>query len=159
MVAVLEGAWRLRVGRIEYQRVGYGSYHWPATTLEGTRWFVTVGSGDGPFAVRHAYPVARRLADGGLGFVRARRPAGDGRVVVEAGEWLVSVWPWVDGTSTAGGDHESAADMAAALRCIRSQNWWKAGRCRVEASWSDCSKTKDGGAARIQVRRVSCGDC
>jgi hypothetical protein len=38
--AVVQEAWQLRIGRIDYAPVGFGSYHWHAWADED-RWFVT----------------------------------------------------------------------------------------------------------------------
>ena len=119
IAAVLADRWNMRTATLEYRRIGYGSYHWFATAEDGSRWFLTLDAADGPFAVRHAYAVARRLADAGLEFVRAPQPAMNRDVVVEVGEWLLSVWPWLEGRSATVGDHTSVADLAATLRCVR----------------------------------------
>jgi spectinomycin phosphotransferase len=115
----LEESWALSPAALEYQPVGYGSYHWLAQSTDGSRWFVTADAAAGPFAVRPAYAVARRLAECGLDFVRAPRPTAEGRVVLELGDWLLSLWPWIDGRSATTGQHASTADLVATLRCVR----------------------------------------
>lgn len=119
LAAALDTSWGLRTTVFEYRRIGYGSYHWLATAQGGSRWFVTVDSGGGPFAVRQAYDLARRLAEADLDFVRAPQPTNDGQVVVELGEWLVSAWPWLEGRSATYGEHTSVADLAATMWCVR----------------------------------------
>lgn len=119
VAGALDSGWGMRAAPLEYRRIGYGSYHWLATDENGSRWIVTVDTRNGPFAVRRAYALAGSLAASGLDFVRAPRPANDGQVVLEMGEWLVSVWPWLEGRSTMSGEHASPADLAATLRCIR----------------------------------------
>lgn len=148
---VLQRGWNMRLVELEYRRIGYGSYHWFVAAGDGSRWFVTLDAVDGPFAARHAYAVARRLADEGLEFVRAPHPATNGDVVVDVGEWLLSVWPWIDGRSTQSGDHASAPDLAATLRCVRRlhdfagidpvpelvEDWELSGRAKLQELLSD----------------------
>jgi spectinomycin phosphotransferase len=119
ITAAVEGAWSLEVDALEYQPVGYGSYHWLATTAGGRRWFVTVDAASGPFAVRQAYAVAAGLADAGLEFVRGPLLAGDGQVAVNLGDWLISVWPWIEGRSATTGDHTSRTDLAMTMELVR----------------------------------------
>jgi hypothetical protein len=157
----------MRLAEVENRRIGYGSYHWFATAGEGSDWFVTLDAVDGPFAARHSYAVARRLADEGLEFVRAPQPATSGDIVVDVGEWLLSVWPWVDGRSTTSSAHASAADLAAVLRCVRRlhdfaalnalpelvEDWELSGRAELKGSLT----YQIGGAVHIRLRcRHSC---
>jgi hypothetical protein len=90
--AVVEEAWQLRIRRIDYAPVGFGSYHWHAWA-DGDRWFVTadglvtggshLGASPAERARRLAAALssARLLRDEGLTFVVAPMPTGGGEIL------------------------------------------------------------------------------
>lgn len=118
VATLLREQWRLAAAHVEYARIGYGAYHWLATAGDG-RWLVTADPVDGRLPVVHCYELARRLASGGLDLVRPPLVTRDGAVAVAAGEWWVSVWPWLAGRSATTGRHASAADVAAVAAAVR----------------------------------------
>ena len=93
--AVVQEAWQLRIGRIDYAPVGFGSYHWHAWADED-RWFVTAddlvtgGSHLGTSPKERARRLAAAL--GTAGVLRA-----DGMTFV------VAPTPTVDGENSAAG--------------------------------------------------------
>lgn len=118
VATVLRDEWGLAVEAIAYAAVGYGSYHWWVTAV-GRRWFVTADGMDAPRPVVAAYELADRLAADGLGFVRAPHRAPDGRVVAPAGNWWLSVWPWIEGRTATDGRYERAEDLGGVLERLR----------------------------------------
>ncbi len=118
IASLLREQWRLYPAEVRYERVGYGGYHWLATT-GAKRWFVTADAVDGPRPAVPCYQLARRLAEEGLEVVRPPRVTHDGAVAVVTGGWWISVWPWLAGRSSGSGRHESAADVAAVASTVR----------------------------------------
>lgn len=114
--AVLRSTWGLSVESIEYAPIGYGSYHWHAAGASG-RWLVTADAVDERPVVA-AYQVASRLGEK-LEFVRSPQPRPDGGIVLERDGWLVSVWPWVEGSSGTFAEPRTAEELAAVATCLR----------------------------------------
>lgn len=92
--SVLSSSWRLEADSVEYAAIGYGSYHWHASG-DGARWLVTADLDDERPVVA-AYELTHRLGER-FGFVRSPLANRDGGVVVGQDDWVISVWPWVDG--------------------------------------------------------------
>lgn len=118
IASLLREHWRLTPAEVRYERIGYGGYHWLAAA-GGQRWLVTADAVDGPRPVVPCYELAKRLGDDGLEVVRPPLASGAGAVAVAAAGWWISVWPWLEGRSSTGGRHESAADLAAVAGAVR----------------------------------------
>ena len=82
LVQILATIWSVRAQNVEYERVGFGSYHWRTVTQDGAQWFVTADQAVTGKPVVQAYELARRLADDGLEFVRAKQPIHGARFMV-----------------------------------------------------------------------------
>ena len=126
----LAGAWRLRVDKIDYAPVGFGSHHWWVTADE-QRWFVTVD--DLEVRRRHlgealteplkrlsaALSTARSLRDGGMTFVVAPLPTDRGRIVHSLEErFAVAVYPHVEGETHQWGPYPTRAERLAVLGLV-----------------------------------------
>jgi spectinomycin phosphotransferase len=123
--AVVQDAWQLRIRRMDYAPVGFGSYHWHAWA-DDDRWFVTAddlvaGShlGTSPTErVRRlaaALGSARVLRDDGLTFVVAPMPTADGKILKIVEErWAVALYPFIDGYTPQWGAYSTNADRRAA---------------------------------------------
>jgi spectinomycin phosphotransferase/16S rRNA (guanine(1405)-N(7))-methyltransferase len=120
--AVVQKAWQLKIRRIDYAPVGFGSYHWHAWT-DQDRWFVTAddlvsnGSHLGSSPVERTRRLAaglcsaRALGDEGLTFVVAPIPTADGEILKLVEErWAVALYPYVDGYSTQYGAYPTTAE-------------------------------------------------
>ncbi|NNF69352.1 MAG: phosphotransferase, partial [Acidimicrobiia bacterium] len=94
------------------------SWHWFAVDTSGTLWFVTADDPAGPFPVKATYPLAKRLQDDGLEFVRGPRAGLEGQVIENVDGLLMSVWPWVRGRASDYGRHATAADLDATTACL-----------------------------------------
>ncbi len=109
-------SWGLPIESIEYAPIGYGSYHWHAVGA-GTRWLVTADAADDrPVVV--AYEVAHRLGEK-LEFVRSPQPRLDGGIVLAHDSWLVTVWPWVTGSTGTFSEPRTLEELAAVAACLR----------------------------------------
>jgi spectinomycin phosphotransferase len=116
--------WDFEAASLDYLAVGFGSHHWSATDGGGGRRFVTVDDlskprfGDQPRenlrALERAFQSARALRDGGLDFVVAALPAGDGALLeVVTDAFSVAVFPWLEGASHEHGEYESDSEREA----------------------------------------------
>jgi aminoglycoside phosphotransferase (APT) family kinase protein len=127
--AVEEG-WRLEVEAIEYQPVGFGSFHWRLDT-DNDRWFVTVDdlitkkrhrseSHRQPLRrLRSALSTARYLRDEGLTFVVAPVTTTCGSVLhVVGARFALAVYPYVEGESRPWDTYRTRADRLAVLDLI-----------------------------------------
>ena len=113
----LDEEWSLAVEAVEYLAVGYGSFHWRSSDPDD--WLVTADSALPDTVVPQAYRLARQLRGDGLEFVRAPLPHRGDDVVWESNGWWLSVWPWLEGRTSPGTEHASAADLRATLGCVR----------------------------------------
>lgn len=123
--------WGLALAEIEYRPVGFGSHHWAATAVDGSRRFVTVDglagrrrTDDEPLAaafarLHAALATARSLADAGGSFVVAPIPTRDGKpsVRMEPGT-AVALYPFVDGESFSWGTVAPPAHTRGLLEMI-----------------------------------------
>ena len=109
--------WSLAVEAVEYLAVGYGSFHWRSSGPDN--WFVSADRALLNTVVPQAYRLARQLHHDGLEFVRAPLLHRGGDVIWEADGWWLSVWHWVEGRTSPGSEHASAADLRATLGCVR----------------------------------------
>jgi spectinomycin phosphotransferase len=130
VAAVVREAWELRIRRIDYAPVGFGSYHWHAWA-DGDRWFVTVddlvtgGSHLGNSSTERARRLAaalcsaRILRDEGLAFVVAPIPTTEGKIhQIVAARWAVGLYPFIDGCSRPSGAYRTNADRRAVVELL-----------------------------------------
>jgi spectinomycin phosphotransferase len=123
----LADGWDLDVETIEYAPVGFGSYHWVATGIGGTRRFVTVDDldlkpwlGDTRRSVfdglTRAFGSAAALRDAGLDFVVAPILTNDREPVRRIGErHTVALFPFIDGRSGRSFEYDTGDERAAAV--------------------------------------------
>jgi len=120
----LRAGWRFEAASIEYAAVGFGSHHWVAVDVAGSRRFVTVddlarvsvsGNKEAAFAsLSAAFETARSLRDSGLDFVVAPLPDVAGRALRRLGDsFSVTVFPFLEGGAGAFGSYPSEADRDA----------------------------------------------
>jgi spectinomycin phosphotransferase/16S rRNA (guanine(1405)-N(7))-methyltransferase len=120
VAAVLAANWGTGVESIEYLPVGFGSHHY-GVVGNGTRWFVTVNDLRPDHAVRRnrlaaALTTAQALFAAGLEFVIGPSPTLDGAVVAQLGDdYLIAVFPHVDGITHQWGPFDSPTQRAAVL--------------------------------------------
>jgi len=111
LAEALELGWGLRVAKMGYLPVGWGSHHWEVAG-GGGRWFVTVDEvankrlsegeslDDGFGRLRTSLRAAAGLRNAGCEFVVAPAPAASGEPVLRLGErFAVAVYPFTDGES------------------------------------------------------------
>ena len=138
VTAVVQDAWALRIRRIDYAPVGFGSYHWHAWAEED-RWFVTADDlvtreshlGTSPRVrtrrLTAALCSARMLRDDGMTFVVAPTPTADGEIlrIVEE-RWAVTLYPFIDGWSSRSGAYTTNVDRRAAVELLAAlpRNIW-----------------------------------
>jgi spectinomycin phosphotransferase len=109
LIGSLADGWGFDVETIDYAPVGFGSYHWVATDVAGTRGFVTVDDlerkpwlGDSPESafdgLKRAFGTAAALRDAGLSFVLAPILTIDRETVRRIGaHYTVALFPFVEG--------------------------------------------------------------
>jgi spectinomycin phosphotransferase len=106
--AALARGWGLEVASLTYRPVGFGSHHWELVDGSDDRWFVTVDDvaaaqgaaeswADARAGLHAALDSAARLADAGADFVVAPHRAADADVLVDVGEYAISLFPLVTG--------------------------------------------------------------
>jgi spectinomycin phosphotransferase len=129
LTAALHEMWGVEVAQIDYSPVGFGSHHWSVVDASGQRWFATlddyatdgasVASVGRGAVLSSAYRSARALADAGLEFVVAPRPARDGSVPFELARhrWL-SVTPLLDAERLPVPEAQSAEQRRAVVEVI-----------------------------------------
>jgi spectinomycin phosphotransferase len=122
LIRSLNDEWGLEVAAIDYSPVGFGSYHWVATDLTGTRWFATVddldvkpGLGDSRDSVfdglKRAYETAVMLRDAGLRFVVAPIRGRDGGFLARiSARYSVGLFPFVEGRAVDFGVYKTAQE-------------------------------------------------
>ncbi len=111
--------WHAEADAVVHLPLGFGAWHWRATSGRRPVLFVTL---DRP-AERHTVPTleaayrgAADLAAAGLGFVLAPLPSTDGAMTVGLGDDRLSATPWFDGVSGDGDLPDvAAADETAAI--------------------------------------------
>jgi spectinomycin phosphotransferase len=131
LVAMLREHWGVAPQTLEYAPVGFGSYHWIAVDLEGTRWFVTadnlrtMSSQDSPdvkanlAGLRAAYETASALRTGGLEFVVSPEPTLSGDPLVRLSpDWAVAVFPFLDGGAAGDGFWAEGEPWMTAARLV-----------------------------------------
>jgi spectinomycin phosphotransferase/16S rRNA (guanine(1405)-N(7))-methyltransferase len=129
VTGALAAGWGLTPVAVDYQAVGYGSYHWQAHTSAGESWFVTVddlmerqrSAGDSPEAVhrrlRAALLTALAARRAGADFVVAPVPTLAGDVLARlGGRHVVALYPFVAGRRFDFGDTLPATGRDAVLR-------------------------------------------
>jgi spectinomycin phosphotransferase len=126
----LAEGWGFHAEVVEYEPVGFGSYHWVVADAEGRRGFVTVDDldqklwlGDTRAArldgLRCAFDTAAALRDAGLGFVvgpvRGRR----GETVRPIGsKHTIALFPFVEGRAGRFGRYDTAEERAAVAEML-----------------------------------------
>jgi spectinomycin phosphotransferase len=130
LIGCLADGWEFDLATIEFAPVGFGSYHWVVTNIEGRRGFVTVDDLDRrPWlgdtresafdGLASAYRSAVALREAGLGFVLAPIPAREGGPLRRIGErHSVALFPFVDGRAADVGVYENPEDRAAVLAMV-----------------------------------------
>ncbi len=117
--------WHADVEEVAHLPVGFGAWHWRASTRGEPALFVTLDR----LADRHtaaslesAYRAAADLAALGLGFVMSPLPTGERSMTVVLDDDRLSVTPWVDGTSGDGSfaDASEASRTAAMLTALHA---------------------------------------
>jgi spectinomycin phosphotransferase len=122
LAPTLAQGWGIAAASLEYAAVGFGSYHWIATTEAHQRFFVTVDDldqkawlGDTCEAVfaglQRAFDAAAALRDDiGLDFVVAPLPTSGGETICRVGRrHSVAVFPFIAGETGHFGGHTTAA--------------------------------------------------
>jgi spectinomycin phosphotransferase len=121
VAGILHERWDIKVSEVAYAPVGFGSYHWIASTDAGPRWFVTadrVGSGGGQ-TITAAMQTARDLAGRGYEFVVPSLPDRTGRLVREVVPgWAFAVLPYLQGWSTPDGAWDDPAEREQMARIL-----------------------------------------
>lgn len=141
VTAALKSWWGFTAVSLEYQPVGFGSYHWLAGDRAGRRLFVTADdlaarqrtasdSTDDAFdRLDRAFGTALALRDqAGLSFVIAPLPAGAGRVAARLSDrYSLVAHPHVAGTAagldgefTSAGDQRAVVDMLIQIHRARA---------------------------------------
>jgi spectinomycin phosphotransferase len=131
VAGALRRHWGIDIAGIEYAPVGFGSYHWLVKEASGKRWFATAdrlqpGEGhpgrepDAAFTeLQAAFETAAALRDRGLSFVVAPIPGRAGEVLVRIGpEWAVSLYPYMEGSSSGYGDWPDSSLRARAAEIV-----------------------------------------
>jgi spectinomycin phosphotransferase/16S rRNA (guanine(1405)-N(7))-methyltransferase len=130
VAVVVQEAWALRIQRIDYAPVGFGSYHWHAWA-DVDRWFVTADdlvAGESHLGTSRtertrrltaALCTARVLRDDGMTFVIAPTPTVDGGILRTVEErWAVALYPFIDGWSSQSGAYTTNLDRRAAVELL-----------------------------------------
>jgi spectinomycin phosphotransferase len=100
---------------LRYAPVGAGSYHWHATSSDGSRAFVTIDDLDSKTwlepssfdGLRQAFETATRLREHGLDFVVAPLRSREGETLLPLDErYTIAVFPHVDGAAGEWGPHD-----------------------------------------------------
>jgi spectinomycin phosphotransferase len=123
IAAALKRHWGIAAARLDHLPVGFGSHHWRADGVDGSRWFVSADdlraahhAGRAPDEVFVALDRAFRTAaalrgDAGLEFVLAPISSDGGTVLrrVDA-RYAIRVEPFVEGAATESGEFERPAE-------------------------------------------------
>lgn len=121
VAGILNLHWGFEATEVTYAPVGFGSYHWIASTDDGPQWFVTadrVGS-DGGQTITAAMQTTQELAGLGYGFVVPPLPDRTGRLVREAvAGWTFTVLPHLQGWSTPDGAWDDALEREQIARIL-----------------------------------------
>jgi spectinomycin phosphotransferase len=107
---VLHAEWGIEVAHLRYEPVGFGTHHYRAEARDGTAWFVNVDQLAAKTALgrtgeqvldglERALGTAAALCEAGLTFVHGPRRRADGHTVASMGDFAVSVFAFLDGTS------------------------------------------------------------
>jgi spectinomycin phosphotransferase len=126
LARVLDRQWGLAPAGLRHLPLGFGDHHWELTDGAGGRWFVTVAAlaggwrGTGPEAgyadLRAAMETVVALGQAGLEFAVAPVPTAAGQALAPFGrQHAVTVFPYLDGTSTDFGDELPEADRRALI--------------------------------------------
>jgi Phosphotransferase enzyme family len=132
LAGALQEWWGFTAASLEYQPVGFGSYHWLATDGTGRRLFATADdltakrrpaheTADNAFGrLCHAFETARALrGEAGLNFVIAPLPTAAGRVAARLSErYSLVIHPYIPGARageygrfTNDADRQAVVDM------------------------------------------------
>jgi spectinomycin phosphotransferase len=176
----LADGWGFVVSTIDYDAVGFGSYHWRATDRAGRRAFVTVDdldrkpwlgdTLDEAFAgLARSFDTAVALREAGLEFVVAPITAADGTSVRRiADRYSVALFPFVDGRAGEFGEYETDDERVAVARLLaelhratpavqsvaRRIDLQLPGRTDLEAALGDLDRPWSGGPYAEPARRA-----
>jgi spectinomycin phosphotransferase len=174
----LADGWGFVVSTIDYDAVGFGSYHWRATDRAGRRAFVTVDdldrkpwlgdTLDEAFAgLARSFDTAVALREAGLEFVVAPITAADGTSVRRiADRYSVALFPFVGGRAGEFGEYETENERVAVARLLaelhratpavesiaRRIDLRLAGRAGLEAALGDLDRPWSGGPYAERAR-------
>ena len=118
LVRVLRAGWGLEVTRLTYEPVGFGTHHYRAQSSDGAAWFVNVDElaaktalgSTGPQVIaglERSLGTACALREAGLTFVHGPRRRTQGHAVSPMGDFAVSLYDFLVGTSHAYGEFAS----------------------------------------------------
>ncbi len=131
LIDALRAAWGFHVAELEYVPVGFGTHHYRVRADGGDEWFVNVdepamkawleaGDGNPVTALDAALGVAVALRGAGLEFVHAPIPTRtDGSTLAAlGGDYAVSVYPFLRGTSNPFAEYHSEAQRYQVLTAL-----------------------------------------
>ncbi len=112
---VLAANWGIDAAHVSYEPVGFGTHHYRVVARDGTAWFVNVDELAAKTALgstgaqvidglERSLGTAAALREAGLEFVHGPRRRTGGSVVAPMGEFAVSVFSFIVGTSYPYGD-------------------------------------------------------
>ena len=130
LIDSLADGWGFDVATIDYAAVGFGSYHWVATDVAGTRGFVTVDDlerkpwlGDTRESafdgLIRAFGSAVTLREAGLSFVLAPILTRDLETVRRIGaRHSIALFPFVEGQAGRFGEYDTPEERAAVVTML-----------------------------------------
>lgn len=125
VLAAAQDRWWPDADDVAHLPVGFGAWHWRASSGERPALFVTLdrlGVHHTADTLEAAYAGAAQLAGRGLDFVVPSLPGPDGRLTVGFGAGALSATRWHDGTSGDGSfTAEQAVETAALLRRLHAE--------------------------------------
>jgi spectinomycin phosphotransferase len=110
VLGAVRAGWAVDVDGIDHLPVGFGAHHWRVSSDGVPRLFVTLdglGRRHTAESLEAAYAAAGELAAGGLEFVVASLPDGQGRYTAPLAGGRVSCVPWLDGEPAGSGRIDS----------------------------------------------------
>jgi spectinomycin phosphotransferase len=179
LAGALADGWGFDVATADYAAVGFGSYHWVVSDVDGARGFATVDDLDRKPALgetresvfeglTRAFDTAAALHDSGLEFVVAPILTSRGETVRRVGpRHAIALFPFVEGHAGQFGRHdgaERAAVMAmlaelhgatnAVSGVVRTADLELPGRPRLEAALRQTDEPWSGGPLSESARQA-----